>query len=71
MTMLDERTLANMDVVLEDICKGLSRSGGDHESRKFIATKLMQAAKQGNTALGGLEVVAKKALDEIAARNSA
>jgi hypothetical protein len=32
----DERTLANMDVVLDEICRELP-NGGDHESRKFIA----------------------------------
>jgi hypothetical protein len=36
MTGIDERTAANMDVVLEQVCRDLPH-GGDHESRKHIA----------------------------------
>jgi hypothetical protein len=71
MMKLDERAFANMDVVLEEVCRGLSRYGGDHESRKYIATKLIQAAKEGNTTLGDLEAVARKALAELTQRKSA
>lgn len=71
MMKLDDRAFATMDVVLEEVCRGLSRCGGDHESRKYIATKLMQAAKRGNTTLGGLEVVARRALAELTQRKSA
>jgi hypothetical protein len=71
MIKLDDRTFANMDVVLEEVCRGLSASGGDHESRRYIAMKLVQAAKRGNTTLGGLEVVARRALNELAERKSA
>jgi hypothetical protein len=65
MTKLDERTIANMDVVLENICRGLPNSGGDHATRKYVAQKLVQAAKRGNTTLGGLEAVGRRALQEI------
>jgi hypothetical protein len=50
MSKIDERTAANMDVVLEQICQGLPH-GGDHESRKHIAQRLMQSAKKGNITL--------------------
>jgi hypothetical protein len=46
-----------MDVVLEQICQGLPH-GGDHESRKRIAQRLMQSAKKGNITLEGLRAVA-------------
>jgi hypothetical protein len=36
MTGIDERTAANMRVVLEQVCRDLPH-GGDHESRKHIA----------------------------------
>lgn len=57
--------MANLDVVLERACRKLSTSGGDHQSRKFVATKLLQAARRGATTLGALEPVAQKAVDEI------
>jgi hypothetical protein len=66
MTKLDKRTIANMDVVLENVCRGLPNSGGDHATRKYVAQKLVQAAKRGNTTLGGLEAVGRRALQEIA-----
>ncbi len=65
MTKLDERTIANLEVVLENVCRGLPNSGGDHATRKYVAQKLVQAAKKGNTTLGGLEAVGLRALQQI------
>jgi hypothetical protein len=70
MTKIDQRTAANMDVVLEGICSGMPH-GGDHESRKHIARRLMQAANKGNVTLEGLRAVANRALSEISNRKSA
>jgi hypothetical protein len=42
----DERTQANMSAVLNELCRRLP-NGGDHESRKFVAEQLMQAARSG------------------------
>jgi hypothetical protein len=61
---LDDRTLANVEVALETAFKRQPH-GGDHESRKRVARKLLQSAKSGNHTLGGLEVVAKTALNGI------
>jgi hypothetical protein len=44
MTKLDDRTLADMDFVLEETCK-VFPNGGDHESRRYIAQKLKLSAK--------------------------
>lgn len=63
MTQLDDRTLANLDVVLEDVCRSLPH-GGDHKVRKQIAERLLDAAIQGNRSLSGLTNVAKAALAE-------
>jgi hypothetical protein len=52
-----------MDVVLEEACHDLP-NGGDHESRKYVAKKLMQSVKKGNVTLGGLRPVARRALSE-------
>ena len=69
MTELDQRTIANMDVVLERVCQGLP-SGGDHATRKYVAQKLIQYAKKGNTTLGSLELVGRRALQEITQRTT-
>jgi hypothetical protein len=53
MTKIDERTAANMDVVLEEVCSDLPH-GGDHESRKHIAQRLMQSAKERQCDPGGI-----------------
>lgn len=50
MAKLDERSIANMEVVLEDVFKAHPH-GGDHESRKHVARKLLQVAKRGHATL--------------------
>jgi hypothetical protein len=64
MIRLDDRTIANMDFVLEETCR-VFPNGGDHERRRHIAQKLRLSAKKGNTTLGGLRTVAHSALKEI------
>lgn len=70
MAKIEERITANMDVVLEEVCQGLEH-GGNHEMRKHIAQKLLQAAKKGNVTLDGLRTVANRALVEVSGRKSA
>jgi len=70
MGKLDDRTVANMEVVLEEACRGFP-NGGDHESRKYIAQKLKLSAEKGNRTLGGLSSVAQSALQELSKRKSA
>jgi hypothetical protein len=70
MTRLDDRTIANMDFVLEETCSVFPH-GGDHERRRHIAEKLKLSAKRGNTTLGGLRAVAHRALNKIAKQRSA
>jgi hypothetical protein len=62
---LDERTTANLDVVLENACRSLPNGGGDHDSRKFIAKRLLRAAQQGKTTLGALKAVAHQARQKL------
>jgi hypothetical protein len=71
MANLDERVAANMDVVLEDVCRGLPNAGGDHKTRKFIAKKMIHAARRGETTLGAFEAIARRALHEVSRRKSA
>jgi hypothetical protein len=58
---LSSRVQADMDLVLEEVCAELPH-GGDHESRKFIAEKLLEAAEAGLTTLSKLRAVARRAL---------
>ena len=60
---LSDRVMANLDVVLEEVCRSLP-NGGDHALRKEIAEKLLQSARIGNTTLSGLTEVAKEAMVE-------
>lgn len=64
MDEFDERTLANMDVVLDEICRELPH-GGDHDSRRFVAEQLMKAARDGKTTLGELTYVGRRALVQL------
>ena len=70
MKRAEERVIANMDVVLEEVCRVLP-NGGDHESRKHIAKKLLQAAKTGHVTLEKLRPVASRALAELSRRKTA
>ena len=69
MSELNERTIANMDFVLEETCRILP-NGGDHERRKYIAQRLKRHAMQGDTTLTDLRVVAQSALKEIKQRTA-
>ena len=70
MTKIDERITTDMDAVLEEVFRVLPH-GGDHETRKYIAKKLIQGAKKGNATLDGLRNVARIALEELSHRKSA
>lgn len=71
MNKFDDRTAANLNVVLESVCRALPNSGGDHESRKFIAEKMLRAAQRGKRTLGALESVARRAMKALSRRATA
>jgi hypothetical protein len=70
MIKIGEQATADMHLVLEEVCRNLPH-GGDHESRKYIAKKLMQSVKKGNVTLEGLRPVASRAFSELSGRKSA
>jgi hypothetical protein len=70
MDEFDDRTRANMDVVLDEICREMT-NGGDHDSRKFVAERLIECAREGRTTLTELHSVARRALLELVNRKSA
>jgi hypothetical protein len=67
MTKIDGRTTLKMEVALEEVFRSLPH-GGDHESRKHVAKKLIQSAKKGNVTLDGLRAVGEQALQQLLAR---
>ncbi|MGY4325637.1 hypothetical protein ACVWWG_000051 [Bradyrhizobium sp. LB7.2] len=69
MTSFDRRTTANLEVALERVCQKLP-CGGDHETRKRLAEKLLQAAESGHRTLGELEAIGRAALREASRRSA-
>jgi hypothetical protein len=67
MARLDERTRANLDVALEEVCREFPH-GGDHALRKKIALRLLQSARKGNISITGLSTVAQTAMAEATKR---
>lgn len=61
MSEFPERVQANMDVVLDQVCTDLP-SGGDHESRRYVAEQLIQAAREGKITLGELTSAGRRAI---------
>jgi hypothetical protein len=70
MKKLDERTMANLDVVLEEACRNLPH-GGDHAFRKRIAQRLLSTARSGKATLGRLSAVARDMVSGAHDRESA
>jgi len=64
MKQLSDRTLANLEIVLEEACRKFP-NGGDHELRRHIAEQLKSSAENGSSTLAKLRAVAHSALDGI------
>jgi hypothetical protein len=71
MSQLDEHAVARMDLVLEQVCRKLSTYGGDNKSRRYVALRMIKAARKGSTTPSDLEAVARLALNELTQRRSA
>jgi hypothetical protein len=56
---------ARLEYVLEQVFESLS-FGGDHESRAFVAERLLTAAQSGVVKLEDLKCIAHDALMEVA-----
>jgi hypothetical protein len=70
MTKFSRRISANMEVVLDEVFVGVPH-GGDHESRKYVAEKLIQSAGKGNVTLDGLRAVGRDAFRRLSIRKFA
>ena len=62
---LNQRTQADIDVVLERVCHE-----GRHEERKYIAERLIGCAGSGRTTLGDLQTAARRALLDLPHKKS-
>ena len=58
---LNETLRARLDAVLDQTC-GRLVNGGDHDTRKYIAEKLVEAVRRGTTHLEELTIIAHRAL---------
>jgi hypothetical protein len=59
-----------MEWVLEHACRELPHHGGDHESRKYVALRLLESAESGGATVTDFETVARQALAELPGRKS-
>jgi hypothetical protein len=66
----NQRAQADIDVVLELVCRVLPH-GGRHEERKYIAERLIGCAGSGRTTLRDLRTVARRALLDLPHKQSA
>ena len=58
---LNETLRARLDAVLDQTC-GRLVNGGDHDTRKYIAEKLVESVRQGTTHFDELTIIARRAL---------
>ena len=70
MSEFRENLRARLDAVLDQACSRSLVNGGDHNSRKYVAERLAEAARNGITHLDELRVVASRALLELSNRNA-
>jgi hypothetical protein len=63
----DSRTLAIMEVALEQACKALAVGGEEHTARRHIANRILKCAKSGGRKLSSLTDAGFLAATELSA----
>jgi hypothetical protein len=63
----DIRTLANMDVALERVCKK-TPLGEQHETRVLVADAVLRCARRGKVSLGALTHAGARVLSRLSER---
>jgi hypothetical protein len=61
----DSGTQAKLVFALSEACRKLPQHGGDHETRKYVAKRLIDKARSGETTDRELHAVARQALLEL------
>lgn len=64
MPEINPQTQTKLDLVLEEVCRSLP-NGGDHETRRVIAEKLIASASGSTASLEQLREVAQHTLGKI------
>jgi hypothetical protein len=70
MSEFRETMRARLDAILDQACSCLI-DGGDHDTRKHVAERLAEAARNGVTHQEELSVVARRALLELSNKRTA
>jgi urease gamma subunit len=61
----DKKSLAIMELALERACRFLPLGLPEHETRKFVAEKIVECARNGNRTLPGLTEVGRRAVHQL------
>jgi hypothetical protein len=61
----DEETIARMEEALRFACQHLPPGRQDHETRKFIAERILECARRGQVGLQELTNAAVQALKDL------
>ena len=61
----NSRTLATMEVALDRACRLLHSGAEQHKTRRYIASKILACARQGDVSLDGLSEAGRIAASEI------
>jgi hypothetical protein len=48
MSQVDQHGVAKMNLILEQVCEGLSACGGDCRDREYVALEMVEAVRSGN-----------------------
>ena len=64
----DSRTRANMEVALDRACALLPAGAGQHEHRRYIASRILKCAEGGDVTLNGLTEAGGSAAHELCER---
>jgi hypothetical protein len=59
------RTRANMEIALERACSGIK----EHDKRKYVAERIVEQARKGDSTLGALTYAATKASTSVVSDN--
>ena len=67
----NSRALAHMEVALDRACRLLDTCAERHKTRRYIASRILARARQGDISLDGLTEAGRIAASEICSRAKA
>jgi hypothetical protein len=66
----NRKTLAVMNLALERSCRFLPIGLSEHETRRFVAEKIVECARNGNQTLAGLTEAGRRAVHDFVAKKN-